>query len=353
MKIGIFNPYLEGLTGGEKYILTLASCLSSSNEVIVFWDDETILKRAEVKFGLDLSNVKTASNIFSPSFPTAKRLLESSKYDAIVFLSDGSIPFLFTKVYIHFQFPVQRVNGKTLKNKIKIAKATKIFCNSQFTKKYIDKTFNIDSEVIYPPIDNVRVPIKKENSILTVGRFGRTEEGANFKKHNVLIEAFKKMIDHGLKKWTFTLVISVRDEDSERLKDLMLLAKGYPIEFVINPDNPQLWEQYNKAKIYWHASGYKEDLDMHPEYAEHFGMTTVEAMGVGGVPIVINAGGQKEIVEHGKNGYLWSSIEELITVSNKVIQSSALFEKLSKESVERSKIFNKENFCNSIKKMLQ
>ena len=54
--------------------------------------------------------------------------------------------------------------------------------------------------------------------------------------------------------------------------------------------------EYKLAKIYWHASGFGEDLETHPEKAEHFGITTVEAMINGLVPIVIDAGGQKEIV---------------------------------------------------------
>ena len=38
-------------------------------------------------------------------------------------------------------------------------------------------------------------------------------------------------------------------------------AEGFPIEFVINADNDMVWENYVKAKIYWHASGYGEDLE--------------------------------------------------------------------------------------------
>ncbi len=44
-------------------------------------------------------------------------------------------------------------------------------------------------------------------------------------------------------------------------------------------------------------------------------MTTVEAMQNCCVPIVIDGGGQREIVEHGDSGFRFSTLEELRTFS--------------------------------------
>ena len=44
---------------------------------------------------------------------------------------------------------------------------------------------------------------------------------------------------------------------------------------------------------------------------EHFGITTVEAMAAGCVPVVINKAGQREIVEDGVSGFLWNTWGEL------------------------------------------
>ncbi len=349
MKIGIFTPYLEGLTGGERYMLTLASCLSLHHCVFLFWDDLTILSRAEKKFAIDLSRVKIKQNIFSPSHSMFSRLFESKKYDAIIILSDGSLPFVWSKkLFVHFQFPVPWVHGISWINKIKTHRITKVFCNSFYTKKYIDSTFEIKSEVIFPPIEIKKSNKKKENMILTVGRFGRTLEGNNYKKQDVMIEGFKVMIDQGLKDWTMTLAISVRKEDMARLNDLKKLADGYSIHFAINPSNEILWGLYNSAKIYWHASGYGEDLDQHPEYAEHFGMTTVEAMGVGVVPVVINAGGQKEIVEHGKNGFLWDNLDNLQEYTRALINDIRLMKSLSNQAEKRARVFSEKIFNNKV-----
>src|SRR5437868_702432 len=97
MKIGIYDPYLDSLGGGEKYMLSVACCLSEEHEVSVFWHDASILEKAHEKLNLDLSKVKTEKSIFAPNITTFKRLDESIKYDMIFFLSDGSIPFTLAR----------------------------------------------------------------------------------------------------------------------------------------------------------------------------------------------------------------------------------------------------------------
>ena len=121
-----------------------------------------------------------------------------------------------------------------------------------------------------------------------------------------MINAFKEMVTKGLKDWKFVLAVSVQKKDETEFEVMQKAAKGFPIEFLVNKSNDELWDIYSKAKIYWHASGFGEDLEKNPEYAEHFGISTVEAMGAGAVPVVINAGGQTEIVADGENGFLWN-----------------------------------------------
>ena len=60
---------------------------------------------------------------------------------------------------------------------------------------------------------------------------------------------------------------------------------------IANASNAQLKSLYQTAKIFWHAKGMDVDEHLHPDLTEHFGMTTVEAMAGGCVPVVINKGG--------------------------------------------------------------
>lgn len=357
MKIGIFDPYLDTLSGGEKYMLSIASCLVPENEVFIFWDKdkETEIKQASLrKLGIDLSSVKFYKNIFSKSVSTLSRFLESRKFDAIVYLSDGGIPLVASKLYVHFQFPIEWVNGETLKIRFKFMFIKNVFCNSNFTKSFIDKKLNINSKILYPPvIIPVFEKICKENIIIHVGRLGISLEGINYKKQDVMINTFKKMVNNGLNNWKLVLVVGSRKEDETRLQQLKNLAKDYPIKIINNPPNNILWEQYARAKIYWHASGFGEDLGKFPERAEHFGISTVEAMGSSCVPVVFNAGGQREIVEDGKNGYLWDKLEDFMKKTSDLIKDRKLWEKMSRNAMKRSEIFVGNRFCKDLRKIIK
>lgn len=357
MRIGIFDPYLDTLSGGEKYMLSIASCLAKEHEVFIFWDKEKeaqIKQTALKKLDIDLSSVKFYPNIFDKKVSLLSRFIQSGKFDVIIYLSDGSIPLVGAKLYIHFQFPIEWVNGNALKTRFKLAFVRDVFCNSYFTKHFIDRKLNINSKVLYPPVViNRDEKIKKENIILHVGRFYENESGANYKKQDVMVKVFKKMIDNGLKAWEFVIVIGVRGKDRAIFNKFKEMSKGYPIKILDNPSNITLWENYSKAKIYWHATGFGEDLQEHPEKAEHFGISTVEAMGSGVVPVVINAGGQKEIIEDGKNGYLWDTLEELFSKTVSLIANEKLLEKMSIQAIERSGIFGKDKFCKDLKNIVK
>lgn len=351
MKIGVYDPYLDDMGGGEKYMLTLAECLADKHEVDLFWDDETALSLAVKRFSIDTSKIRVVRNIFAPSFPKFSRLIKSKEYDCLIVLSDGSIPFVLSKkLFLHIQSPMPHLSPVSLIGWLKMKRVEKVFCNSRFTKSFVDGVFRAESVVIYPPVNTKRKDVKKENIILHVGRFRvKNVKGMpDYKKQGVMVSTFKEMVNGGFKGYKFILAVSVNDGQMEEFEKMRRSAKGYPIEFLVNRTNEELWEVYNKAKIYWHASGYGEDLEKHPEFAEHFGISTVEAMSAGAVPVVISAGGQKEIVENGVNGYLWESLEELKNATIKLSRDKELFEKLSVEARKVYKKYTKDEFCQKV-----
>jgi glycosyltransferase involved in cell wall biosynthesis len=354
MRIGIYDPYLDDLGGGEKYMLTLAQCLSYDNSVTVFWDRKEDLEKVAQRFSLNISKIALKRNIFSPRYPFFQKCIDSFGYDAIVVLSDGSIPFVLSrKLFIHFQQPMPSIKVSLINN-LKKMRVASFFCNSLFTKSFIDKEFGINSKVIYPPVGIVTNKSEKENIILHVGRFRTVNnELRDYKKQGLMVDVFKKMVDLGLKGWKLILTVGLRERDREKLSQLQGRAQGYPVEFLINLSNSELRKIYSKSKIYWHASGYGENLDKNPELAEHFGISTVEAMGAGCVPVVINAGGQKEIVQNGKSGYLWDTLDDFIAKTNSLIKDEKKWEKLSKGAIGRSKLFAGERFCKDIQVLIK
>ena len=353
MRIGIYDPYLDDLGGGEKYMMTIAEALSRKHDVSVFWDEKKDLHDLLQRFSLDLDKVKLAPNIFASTVGFFDRLKESKQYDVIIVLSDGSIPFVFSKkLLLHVQQPLEHLTRLSLKNKVKLARVRGIFYNSQFTQSFNKKLLSgARSTVVYPPVTLQTKQIPKENIILHVGRF-RVKNVAgvdDYKKQGVMLESFKKMVDEDLiGKWKFVLAVSIKEDDKKKFAQLQESVKGYPVDFLINKSNDALWDAYNKAKIYWHASGYGEDLKKHPEFAEHFGISTVEAMGAGAVPVVINAGGQKEIVTDGENGFLWDTLADLSFKTKQLMDDPKLLMEMAEKAQMRAKDFSKAMFTKAI-----
>lgn len=350
MKIGIYNPYFDSLGGGERYCLTLASHWADGHDVAIFWEDENILMRAENRFKIDLSRVKVVRNFFR-----GKNILNKAKetriYDLIFFLSDGSIPFSVARHNIlHFQSPFPDVSAKTAANKIKLRRYQAVVCNSRFTKQYIDGEFGVDSLVIYPPVAVEQFkPAKKEKIILTVGRFTATSIN---KKQKEMVQFFRRMEKH-LPSWELRLVGGLLEQDRSYFQEVVTLTEGLPAYVFPNDPFEQLRDHYSRATIYWHAAGFGEDEKKNPAAMEHFGITTVEAMASGCIPIVYDAGGQREIVRDGVDGFLWKTPEELLGKTRLVAGDMRLQTTLCKAAITRSREFDVPKFTKAFDAVLQ
>ncbi len=158
------------------------------------------------------------------------------------------------------------------------------------------------ADVLYPPVRPEVGAGGQAPLILYVGRFFDPRYG-HCKKQLELIEAFTR---HGLDGWTLAARRRVRRRQPR------LRARRSPGR--AGPPGRRARQRHGGARpptcsptasIYWHAGGLGEDPDRHPDRFEHFGITVVEAMAAGAVPLVFAAGGPAEIVEHGVNGFHW------------------------------------------------
>jgi glycosyltransferase involved in cell wall biosynthesis len=354
MKIAIYSPYLDTAGGGEKYILTVADILSHKEQVDVLLDShlssfgaEELKLKNERMHGLNLSNVRFILAPIGKKDNKIKKYTFLKKYDFLFYNSDGSIFLSGAKnSIIHFQMPFDDQGIKRLGGKVKLSSWKKAIYNSNFTKDYIEKFWPIPGEVIYPPVDVEKIkPLKKKEIILSVGRFVKATK---VKKHEEMINAFKK-VSAQLPGWSFHLAGSIGVEEESYLKNLERLAKGYSVYFHPNISLERLHTLYGEAAIYWHFMGLNET---DPKRYEHFGISTVEAMAGGAVPVVINKGGQKEIVESDKNGFLWNNLEELERFSLEISNNPRLMQDLSEKAIQKSKLFSRAKFESSIKELI-
>lgn len=223
----------------------------------------------------------------------------------------------------------------------------KVITISQYSKKWLKRLWGRQSAVLYPPvdIDSYKSGIK-EKIILSVGRFFPEHHN---KKQLEMAEIFKKMLKRypvEMKDFTLYLVGGVgrRPDHLEYVEKIRELAKDHPIKVITNIDWQLLAQLFSKARIFWHASGMGEDEETSPERFEHFGITTVEAMSAGCVPVVINKGGQKEIINDGHNGFLFESWEELENITIGIIRGEVDTGKIRKNASLDCRRFSNSNF---------
>src|SRR3989344_5081007 len=240
MKFGFYSPYLDTFGGGERYMLTLASHLSKGHIVDIFWDDPAIKAPLARFLKIDLANTRFVKNIFKASF--FKKTYSTFGYNFIFILSDGSVPLtLASRNVLHFQVPFN-FPPVSLRTKVKLTRYGWIVANSNFTKSYIDKSFGVDSKVIYPPVDVNRIKLgKKEKIILSVGRFSKGQ-------------------------------LHPKKQDYKYVHSLKKAARGYGIRIFENLPVDKLRNLYSQTSIYWHATGFGEDEIKFPQKMEHFGI---------------------------------------------------------------------------------
>ena len=380
-RILILNPYLPTLGGGEKYMGYLCLFLET------YYPDVTIdilihnylgtnihdknfkgLDELTKRFGLTLekTNILKIDLISSTSVVDRyrnKAVIEklSSKYDIFInlmFLSKHAGKAK-KNIYISMFPPTKYISltrnfFKTIAWKYIDQRFYRSYdrfipisdYSDQWLKKYWGENYNY--KIIQPPVfwENDVVgnydEDSKENIILSVGRFfvsGHSKKQLDMVKF--FINNFDKFSNYELH-----LVggLSNNQPDTEYVETIKSIIGNHPVHIHTNAKTECVASLYKKAKVFWHAAGFGENLDAEPLKAEHFGITTVEAMSYGAVPIVINVGGQPEIVDEAINGYVWNNENECINKTVKLIANEQIRKEMASCAAEKAKTFSVEAF---------
>ncbi len=345
-RAAIYDPYLDTLGGGERYSAAVAQLLESRGYKVDFWWPQDMAQKLSQRFAVHL----TSSNFinFSPTKTSLwDRLSTSAQYDLIFWVSDGSIPLsLAKKTVIHMQIPAHWQGCGTLANRLKICFYS-VVCNSQFTKSVVDRVYRINSHVVCPPVAvELFKPLPKQNMIVSIGRLAH---GLHSKRQDILIKAFSQA---SLLLPGWRLVLAGGSQDLGLLKHYRGLIKKLPIEIIANPSLKKIRQLLGTAKIFWSATGYGVSPHVHPEKMEHFGITTVEAMAAGAIPLVTNSGGHLETAVPGQSGYLWDSLDQLVKHTVALSKDESQLQKLAKLAQERSKLFSTAVFNSEFSKLI-
>ncbi len=346
LKVGLYDPFLDTLGGGELHVLSMLEVLSTCGfEPTIFWN-KNLTDEIKEKFSLHYINkINWVSNIFTGKlfpFSALKTLQTLQTFDCFIYVTDGSYFFSSAKKnYAFCMVPDRKLYDMNFINRLK----TLNYCfitNSQFTGSWL-KHWGIDNHVLYPYVSDVflqKPEVKKEKIILSVGRFF---PHLHSKQYEVMINMFNNLIrsDKNIGQYRLILAGGLKDEDEKYFNTLQTLVKDNPhIELKPNLPLKELTSLYQKAEFFWHFTGYGVDENIHPEMVEHLGITPLEAMASGCITFCYNAGGPKEIIIDGKNGFLFNTPKELF----KKMELGIRDEELGNKIRNNARNFVKDNF---------
>ena len=211
----------------------------------------------------------------------------------------------------------------------------RIVSNSAYTAAWVKRWWGVDTGVLNPPV-TPQTRGAKDKVILNVGRFFAPEHG-HCKKQLDLVRAMRALQWRGnIDGWTLHLVGGVSEADRPYLEKVRSEAADLPVELHVDAPGADVRDLYSRASVYWHATGLGEDPETQPDRFEHFGITTVEAMSAGAVPVVIRAAGQKEVVEHGVSGLTWEPLVQLVCFTEDLVLDPERMATMSRAAEARS-----------------
>jgi len=355
MKVLFVHPYLSVLGGGERVCLhAIKAMLDDGHDVILVsdWvDNKTVesltglsvlekvthipYRKAEhemqgfsayrtmLRHGLLRSRVKTM---------TGRVDLELLTQDAVFGLGIGNR----TVGYVHFPELVNRRNvgsksrlfWSTYYAPVKLYwrrnldKVDLLLCNSEFTRGTIRERWGREALVVYPPVDvDVFRPVPKVDLVVTLGRFLAP------KNYEMVLEVAKRLPDVAFE------IIGLKEDAAyyERIK-------------ASKPDNVALLSDLTRMEVVSHLARAK--VYLHTMMNEHFGISIVEAMASGCIPVVHHGGGAVEIV--GSSGYAYDTADECACMLRAALTADSDTGAL----VDRARMFSSENFRRQFRRVI-
>jgi GT2 family glycosyltransferase/glycosyltransferase involved in cell wall biosynthesis len=362
ISVGIYDHALHVIGGGQKYAATIAAILQDEFDITFITNKPVSIADLEAWYHLDLSRcrLKTIplpfyetrgrfwidSGMVTPDDPNPFDAVARESADYDIFINANMLekvrPLAPTSIFIcHFPDSLRR-------NYFAVDEYSFLITNSEYGKEWVRKRWDLETTfVLYPSVEMAAPQTEKQPIILSVARF----EPGGSKRQDDLIRAYRRLVaEHPTELEGWRLVLAGGSmPDNEYLRQIRDLAAEEPgrIEVNVNLPHDELLSLYMRASIFWHACGLNA---VDPHWVEHFGMTTVEAMQNHCVPIVINGGGQREIVEHGRSGLLFSTAEELTADTLQLIRDRDLMSRLRHGAYEASQRFRAPRFEAKVKR---
>lgn len=258
---------------------------STISKLDVFNKDETTSCDLTINTHGDIlpyfrKDFSTSNSIVYCHYPIARDLID---------LGDPAYSEILRDMANHSTMPhIRDLSAQARKAYSRMLEQSRVLTNSEFSRKAILDEFGIDSTLLYPPVDvdvfrdAALLSDVRDDSLLVVSRFHPSKKLENaialaelLKKNNV----GRYMIIAG----------NISPADSQYFDYLNKLVRQRHLQefvkFELNIGFDRLLQLMRQAKVYFH-----------PMPGEPFGISTVEAISAGLVPVVPTTGGHTEFV---------------------------------------------------------
>jgi GT2 family glycosyltransferase/glycosyltransferase involved in cell wall biosynthesis len=352
----LYSPYQLVPGGGERMLFELASVLSTvaGTANVVFASPDRYssirIRQIEATFGFD--------NVIGTALPWAMVEPDSCRFAAVIGNSIvPPVPAFGKRNVYHIQFPFWVPDRVVQEHGHLLAGYDEIWAYSDFVRRNVNgliRHYGLDA----PPVRLIPphamwsgavggLPWPERRTILTVGRFFT---GGHNKRQDVVIEAFRRVLENGVEGVELALAGAIHPspEGRNRFHELQRLASGLPCTFYPNVGRADLAALYGRSAVLIHAAGFGVDADEFPERLEHFGITPIEAASFGCVPVVYGQGGPREVVHTLGSETTFATVEECADIVSRLLRDPQGSSELSAHLVESCHAYSPQAYAGGV-----
>ncbi len=357
MKVAFIHDWFTVNGGAEKVAKSILEAIGEADIYCLFDffndDDRNVILNGKKTHHSFLQHFPFCRKLYRNYLPFYPRAIESfnlSSYDIIIsssFAVAKSVKVRKNQIHVSYchspmryiwdmkeqylmdiKSPFKRKISERIFNKLRkwdketASSVTHFIANSKFIAERIQKSYERDSTILYPPVDTVFfTPDEKLNKGDYYLVFSRL---VPYKKVELIAEAFRNLPDKKL------IVIG----DGPELKKMPQLANVSYLGFL---EKIEMRDYLRKAKAIILAA------------VEDFGISSLEAQSCGVPVLALRQGGYLETVVENKTGLFFDNqqIDDIVTVINKFEREEKNFD--GKEIREHALLFGEKSFIKNFK----